>query len=140
MIDVLKYLGKKWSPDFNCWDFVSLIYKKEFGIELCKYGINDSRNIKEACKAVETECSNAVWAEVEKPVENDLMLLGKGNLRWHVAFLINQDTAIHLIDNGGVMVQDLLTLKSEFNTFKFFNHAQVPPCIKSDETAFRFQI
>lgn len=134
MIDVLKYLGKKWSDDFNCWDFVLLIYQEQFGIGLCRYPVNYSGDLRGACAAVEIEKSDPVWIETTTPSKNGVVLMGRKFSGWHVGFMVTEGEVIHLMDNAGSIVQSLADLKRQFATLKFFSHASLYPCEKSAET------
>ena len=123
MIPVIRYLGKKWQPDFNCWDLVRLIYKNEFAIELCPHGINRANSIKQANAEVEKELTE--WQEVESAVEGDVILLGKRSIRWHVGFMLTENLAIHLIDKGFSKVQPISEIQKGFTTSKFYRHDHI---------------
>lgn len=123
MIPVVRYLGKKWKPDFNCWDLVRLIYKHEFGIELCPHGINRSDSIRQAKSEIEKELPE--WREAETPIEGDVILLGKKSLSWHVGFMLTENLSIHLIDKGFSKVQPISEIQKGFTNSKFYRHDNI---------------
>lgn len=123
MIPVVRYLGKKWQPDFNCWDLVRLIYKQEFAIELCPHGINRANSIRQANSEIAKELPE--WCEVETPIEGDVILLGKKSLSWHVGFMLTENLAIHLIDNAASKVQPISEIRKGFHTSKFYRHENI---------------
>lgn len=129
MIQVVRYLGKRWEPSFNCWDLVRLIYKQEFGIDLCPHGINRADSIRQANCEVAKELPE--WSEVEIPREGDVILLGKKSVRWHVGFMLTEIKVLHLIDKAGTAVQDVCEIRKGFETSKFYRYANLRLCQKS---------
>lgn len=123
MIDVLRYLGRKWDPAFNCWDFVRLVYKDSFGLELDPHAINRPEDLRGAAHAVSLEIRNPVWEEISAPEANAVVLLGKGGVRWHAGVCVTPGNVAHLIDIGGVIVQSPLDISRAFTSTTYFRHA-----------------
>lgn len=125
MISPLPYFAMKWKEEFNCWDFVRLIYRKEFLIDLPPYHVAAFAAVRQACRAIEKEEVAPVWQPIENPVENCVIVMGKPGLRHHVGFMLDPKTVLHLPTNCHSIAQPIRALKNNLSTISFFSHAQL---------------
>ena len=123
-----KYLGFRWKPDFNCWDFVCYIYDNEFGIKLQPQVISVSNAVRDAEKAIAFHSRDGdTWETTEQPVVGDVAVFGRKGLRYHVGVLTEEGMILHLSENTFSCFAKLKTLLSGFDTVQFYHHKQRQP-------------
>lgn len=127
----MKYLGADFPPGFTCWDFVCKIYQETYGVTLHPYAVNGAVEPIGAAKAARDELARPEWGPIATPEAGCLVVMGKGRATFHAGVAVTPSLVIHLMDNGGVRVQDMANVKAAFQTTNFFRHATFHPCSES---------
>jgi hypothetical protein len=121
----INYIGKKWTPEFNCWEFAKLILEKEKGFDVSTAldAIANPLSIGEVGLAISIGLSQ--WQKVEIPEEFDICIMGKKDIVNHIGICINQRSIIH--SNKGMLsccADILLDLKGKYKTIEFYRYAK----------------
>lgn len=130
MNKILPYLGRTWTPDFNCWDFIREFYSREYGIELEPHAVRVANAVRQADQAVSGESGRReTWQEVQEPVAGDVAVFGRKGFRYHVGLMINQSTVLHLPENCPSCAVPIRRIMTSFDNVSFYHHSDLlKPC------------
>lgn len=124
MSPIIKYLGKWWEPEYNCWDLVRTYYELEFGIVLPPHPISVSNAVRQAELQVSSELAGEfVWEETQDPRWGDVALFGKKGVRFHVGVMLDRSTVLHLPENTPSCAVPVSRLKTSFDSVTFYRHS-----------------
>lgn len=124
MITVLKYLTLNWSEDFTCWHFVQKIFKEELGIEIPPYELTVFTMTLEASRLMKGFLTNPLWTPTESPNANDLCVIGRAGMVYHVGVMLDDKTVLHLPRNSQSQTQKITSF-SKSNILTFYRHASL---------------
>lgn len=122
MKNLLNYLTLNWSEDFTCWHFVQKIYREEFGIEIPPYEITVFTMVKEASGLMKGFLATPLWIPTETPNANDLCVIGRAGMVYHVGIMIDARAVLHLPRNSQSQTQKITSF-SKSNSLTFYRHA-----------------
>lgn len=125
---LLDYYGKKWSPDFTCWDFIRLIFFREFGVSLQPHPLAVSEEVHRALSIAETEKHKAEWELIPHPEKNCVALFTKSKTEFHVGFMVNCSNIFHLHRNASSMVEPLREVSKRFESVTYYRNAKICQC------------
>jgi len=126
MTNLIPYLNRRWSPEYNCWDFVREIYANEFHISLEPHAIAVAAVLSHSADIVSEEAAKLdVWRVVENPQLGDVALLGKFNRSYHVGCMITAATILHLPASAPSTAVPIHRLLSQFRSLTYYRHASI---------------
>lgn len=120
----LQYFGREWSPDFNCWDFVRLVYRESYNIELPAYGVDSPLDFAATKAAEASERGRGCWNETYRPKPGAVVLMAKGST-YHAGVLLGGRSVLHLQACAGLRNQRLSELQRNFQNITFYHHAEL---------------
>lgn len=120
------YLGKKFEagatgPDsFDCWTLVLDWYRENCSINLPKSPA-DATSIREVQEASDDFNNADEWEEFLVPVEDCIVLMGRGRYYTHAGIYLGDDLVLHCSAQAkGCIVQKLRTLRAQWPKVKFY--------------------
>jgi cell wall-associated NlpC family hydrolase len=119
------YVGKPWAAiDNNCWDFVRLIWREHFGLEVPAVDV-DAYSRLACCRALSAHDHRHEWVEVETPADGDAVLMGRSKLMAHVGVFV-AGRVLHCLEGHGVVWQRLSDVKlSGLKNILFYRHREL---------------
>ena len=121
MKNLLNYLTLNWSEGFTCWHFVQKIYREELAIEIPPYELTVFTMTLEASRLMKGFLSD-LWIAVETPNTNDICIIGRKGMVYHVGFMLDDKTVLHLPRNSQSQTQKINSF-SKSNSLTFYRHA-----------------
>lgn len=129
MNHVIDYLGRRWSPEFNCWDFVLEFYHKELGVILEPHHVMVASAVRQAHEAFRTEAVRSEWSLEENPVLGDVAVFRRRSLSYHVGVMLDRTTVLHLPENSPSCAIPIRRLLTQFDAVQFYRHSNIKkPC------------
>jgi hypothetical protein len=125
MKNFLAYYGRKWTPEFTCWDFVRLIMLNEFNITLQPHSITVHNGVARALAIADAEREKPEWELIDAPELNCVALFSKRGVQFHVGFMLTNSNIFHLRRNAASIVQPLSEVINQFETVAFYRHAKI---------------
>ncbi len=111
---VNEWVGREWSTQFDCWDFVSAVYLEAYTIMLPRFPHVDATCDDSCRKAFESGKSSPLWGPVDGAwSDGDVILMGRTRRPVHCGIWIASDGGMvaHNGRKNGVVCQDLRRLR-----------------------------
>lgn len=96
-----QFIGRPWSPDFNCWALVREVFRVRWGVEMPPIGVGD---LQAADKVVEIKAaaSKSGWRPADGPAQDgDILLCRDLTGKRHVGVIIEWRGRPMLLHNDG---------------------------------------
>ena len=100
------YIGMPWvAGRSDCWNFARRVWQERFGwaVPLVDIDVSDARAARHALAA---QPIGDTWAQVDRPVEGDAVLMAMGARPCHVGVWIEPESGpgvLHSVDGAGVI-------------------------------------
>lgn len=109
-MDVMQYLGRSWRRgEYDCWEFVRDVYKKELGIELPVVGI-DATNYRAVMREFDNSSIYGLFVREASPKNFDVVGIrtaGRVGVSHVGVYLERSQAVIHNAQGRGVTVQSI---------------------------------
>lgn len=100
---VASYIGRSWSPDFNCWALVRAVLLDRCGIEMPDLGVGDMQATTSVAQ-IKAAAASSNWRQVDPPAqEMDVLLCRDLYGKRHVGIVIEWRGQMQLLHNDGHM-------------------------------------
>lgn len=120
MINIEDYIDLKFS-DYDCYDFASLIYKKELGISLptFSYSLDNGNTV---AKSVAN--GTRIFTRIEKPEPYAIVLMKTGQYKRHIGVMIDNKKFIHMIRDHSPVVSSIRDNEYSNNIIGYFTYKE----------------
>ncbi len=113
MIEYQKYIGINYD-ELNCWGFIELIFKNEFGIIIGNYD-----------NQVELLKKN-LWIKISLGYEKKFdVIVFRNGFRRHVGMVIGNSKFIHCIENKNSCIESYLDCKWKYQIASIYRHSKL---------------
>jgi cell wall-associated NlpC family hydrolase len=122
---VVPFVGRAWEPPaFDCWQFLRLVYRQAYGIELHELGHVAGDTARDVPFAY-TEAGSGRWCPVLIPRDGDAVAMGRRERPHHVGIWLATDGGLvaHCAEPLGVTVAPIRALAVVgWGSLKFYRH------------------
>jgi cell wall-associated NlpC family hydrolase len=117
-----RLIGRPWSTEFDCWEFVRAVYADAYQVYLPQLPGVDGADPRAATTAVADLRAGGDWLAMPVPRDGDCVTMGQRFRPHHVGIRINGRIA-HCDQAHGVIVSPLPRLAAiGWHGFQFFRH------------------
>ncbi len=108
-------------PEFDCYGFISYLYKKEHNIDITDFEYKSPNDVKNE-KLYYESLKTGAWESVE-PQKGVVVALKVNGYISHVGFMLNSKEFIHIMAGSGVRINKITSPQWKNRIVGFYRYA-----------------